>query len=325
MALLNHTTRLTVQSLQFISPPSAHIYSLSPGLLPDLSLLTGYDLPSAPAATAPKWKDAPATGYGGIHHPKGDRKPVATNSSDPKAKKSIAPAVQAKKPIASTSTSTQSSLGATKATTTKAKGGKTEPSKPPAKVFRPIGSLGGLFAKSIPEPKPKKHESPAPESPVPAKKGKTTKQKPKVESDEDEEWNEAELEEMRVMEVEAKKKASEKNREALAAKKKAMEEKKKKAAMNMAASTSTVTSAKPSASASASASASTSGKESAAEKQKKILEEMMNVEEPNVKMELDDEGDVVVAREYSSFPDSSTLPDHYSSIIAKKRMLKPSK
>lgn len=257
----------------FVSTPSSHIYSLSPVPLPTLEMLTGYALPSlfsssSETATS-KWKKIPEGGYGGISHPDGNREPLldsdlppplasTSTSKSTTVKQDIkpAPTIAAEKkskptpaPIASKSTA--------KGKGTAAK----EVSKPPAKVFRPIGSLGGLFAKQTEAAvvKKKKHDSPAPDSPVAKKKPKNkvvVEDKKKVvkkagrangafadeevetDSDGEDPWDEDAEAEMQALEDAENAKEAARKKEAAKKKKEALEEKKKIAAERMKSSSS---------------------------------------------------------------------------------------
>ena len=165
----------------FLSTPHKHVYALSPIAPPTLSSLASYALTNISAAAQAKWKPAPAAkegGYGGIVHLDGERKkkgkgkakaapvtaPARTNSSTSVASTSAStsskPAAKTAAPSASTSKS--------KASTSTSKAS-TSTSKPAA---RPIGTLGGLFAKQAAAPKVEK-KVPAKRKASPPPKSKT--------------------------------------------------------------------------------------------------------------------------------------------------------
>lgn len=154
--------RCAAKLLLFSSPPSKHVYSLSPAPLHSLVLLTGYQL----ALIAPdKWKAPPAEGYGGIVHPDGERR----KKVDLKGKGKVT-AIAKSTISAASATITKGKTIEEKKVVGKAKGKEAaSAAAAPAKaVPRPIGALRGLFAKQEAAPPPIKKRKASP--PPPAKK-----------------------------------------------------------------------------------------------------------------------------------------------------------
>ncbi|KAK4699103.1 hypothetical protein P7C70_g7161, partial [Phenoliferia sp. Uapishka_3] len=191
-----HTVKLST----FLTPPSTHIYALSPSPgLPTLSLLTSYSLSNTPLTTSSKYKPPPPAGYGLILHPDGNppKRKVVNGGAKPKAK--VVEAKVEAKPVASGSGIVKKGV---------ANGGKEEKKT----VVVKMGSLGGLFADKNPVAVvPAKRKAP----PVAAKKAPVkavVKEKPKTTvkngifddemDDEDEDEIDAEMEAMLAAEDE---------------------------------------------------------------------------------------------------------------------------
>lgn len=119
----------------FVSPTSQHVYALSPGPLPSLSLLSAYSLSTVShTSAADKWQPAPANGYGSIVHNAGAQRSLTGAKNKGKGKKIIVPtkaALKEKEPEKPT---------AGKKVVAKPK------EKPKAPPPRPMGQLRGLFA-----------------------------------------------------------------------------------------------------------------------------------------------------------------------------------
>ncbi|GAA5862406.1 hypothetical protein JCM3774_002505 [Rhodotorula dairenensis] len=156
---------LQAKSALFSPAPSSHVYALAPARLTSLGLLSVSALSLIrPEVREQKWKAAPegAPAYGGIVHPDGERRvpqgkrkaappplpaaPKAGPSGTSKPVKKEATAAADPKPVKGKGKGKgkeKESASAAAASKGKAKVKKEEPK------IRPIGQLGGLFAKKF--------------------------------------------------------------------------------------------------------------------------------------------------------------------------------
>lgn len=161
--------RLNAAKTALFSPaPTSHVYALVPTRLTSLALLSASALSLIrPEVREQKWKPAPesAPAYGGIVHPDGERKvpqgkhkappmPAAAPKAGPSgtskpAKKDEAAAAAASKPVKGKGKGKEKE-SASSAAASKGKAKKEEPK------IRPIGQLGGLFAKKFDDSTTKK-------------------------------------------------------------------------------------------------------------------------------------------------------------------------
>jgi hypothetical protein len=157
----------------FSSAPTSHVYALVPTRLTSLALLSASALSLIrPEIREQKWKVAPesAPAYGGIVHPDGERKvpqgkrkappmPAAAAAAAPKAGPSgtSKPAKKDQEVAAASKPVKGKGKGKEKETASSAAASKGKAKKEEPKI-RPIGQLGGLFAKKLDDSATKKNK-----------------------------------------------------------------------------------------------------------------------------------------------------------------------
>ncbi|KAI5478221.1 protein of DNA polymerase subunit Cdc27 family [Pseudohyphozyma bogoriensis] len=207
--LLVQASELEGKLSLFATPPSRHIYAIAPSVVPTLATLSTYSLPSIPQSEREKWKPAPSTGYGTIEHPEGERKVAGKGKGKAGGKDVVVPTKAALSAKEKAKEKEKDDKKPSTSTTTKGKEKATEKAKA---APRPMGSLGGLFAKSsVPA---KRKASPPPKKST----EKKVERKPAVkksngifadeELDSDEEVDDDEMQALREMEEAAVKAAS---------------------------------------------------------------------------------------------------------------------
>ncbi|KAJ8292473.1 hypothetical protein OF846_004252 [Rhodotorula toruloides] len=159
MALVQEDELEAKRSLFTDDPaPSSHIYALSPAHLTSLSLLSTTSLSLIPPSVREtKWKASPddIPAYGGIVHPDGERKRKPGQGARKSAAMPAAPKAGPSKDKAAVKKQAEPpakpAKGKGKAKEEPAKGKKKDEPK-----ARPIGQLGGLFARKFEDKKGKK-------------------------------------------------------------------------------------------------------------------------------------------------------------------------
>lgn len=162
-------TARTAKSALFSPAPASHIYALAPARLTSLDLLTASSLSLIrPEVREQKWKAAPEStpAYGGIVHPEGERKIAQGKRKAPPMPPAAAAAPKAGPSGLSSKAKKDDSEDVKPSPAAKAKGkGKekeTASGKGTAKAkkeepkIRPIGQLGGLFARKFDDSTSKK-------------------------------------------------------------------------------------------------------------------------------------------------------------------------
>ncbi|GAA5958531.1 hypothetical protein JCM8115_002495 [Rhodotorula mucilaginosa] len=164
---------LEAKSALFSPAPTSHVYALVPTRLTSLALLSASALSLIrPEVREQKWKAAPesAPAYGGIVHPDGERKvshgkreappmPAAAAAAAPKAGPSgtSKPAKKDQEVAAASKPVKGKGKGKEKETASSAAASKGKAKKEEPKI-RPIGQLGGLFAKKLDDSATKKNK-----------------------------------------------------------------------------------------------------------------------------------------------------------------------